>query len=674
MEVLSALLYYLTFSLFAAIGLPLTSRFIQNSGLAWGTAKLIGFILFGYFIWILSFFRILNYQNYLLLLILFFLALASGAVFLLKFSKSAPPSFKNILTIEIISLSLYLLYLLLRSFNPSANGTEHFMDMALLTGAGKTSFFPFVDSWFAGKLVNYYYYGHYLMGLVANIGKISFGLAYNFALALIFSQSIVLSGLLVFAITKLKKYAILGGFLVAVAGTLFFAGCVTHGIFSWPPKDCSFASSTRLYTPSYIINEIPSYSFTVGNLHAHLINLPFFILTLILIYLLTLNPKPNFLNLALLSLAIATNGLANPWDLIVAASVFGVFVLWKSSKRWILYGAGAILFAFLLMLPANLNFSSPVLGVGFSPAYVRAYNLYNVQYPTPILAQAGMWGLFLSSILLAFILRKKEILNNFFLVSIVLVSIGILIGIELFFIRDIYSVANPSFFRANTTFKFGYSAWVMLAIAFSVCLAVISEALERKNKYLRATIMGVLGFLAIGGGLVYPFKAVKQYYAQVGDRQLDASVWMKKSNPDDWNVVQYINDNFDKRSVIAEAVGDSYSTFSRISTFTGMIAPMGWMTHEWTWRLDVEAAKKAMPGAPIETGWGAVSAVAQDIKLLYKTANKNEAKNIIDKYGIEYIYVGELERGLYGDINEAKLLALGSVMFKSGNSALFKVK
>lgn len=667
MEFFSALLYYFIFSLFAVIGLPLINRLVKSGGLAWVAAKLIGFLLFGYVVWILSFFRILDYQNYSLLLILFLLALAIGIAVLWKF----PPRFefkKEILITEGISFFLYLAYLFLRGLNPSANGTEHFMDMALLTGAGKASFFPFVDSWYAGKLVNYYYYGHYLMGLIANLGKISFGLVYNFALALIFSQSVVLAGLLSFAVTKLKKYAVLGGFLVAIAGTLFFAGCVVNGALSWPVQDCHYASSTRLYSPSYIINEIPSYSFTVGNLHAHLINLPFFLLALTLIYLLAKSEKPNFFNLALLALVMTANGLANPWDLILAALIFGVVISGKYIRwgnKWLISGAGVILAVFILMLPTMLNFSSPVLGVGFSPAYVRAYNLSNVQYPTPALAQIGIWGLFLSGVLSAFIFRKKELLSNAFIVALAIASILVLIGIELFFIRDIYSVANPPYFRANTTFKFGYGVWVLLAIVFAYCLSILGK---------RRIVLGVLGFLAVGGGIIYPYQAIKQYYAPGTGSQLDASAWMRASSPDDWNTVRYINDNFDKRVVIAEAVGDSYSNYSRISTFTGMIAPMGWTTHEWTWRLDTDGAKNAAPGTPVETGWGTISVISNDIEILYKTDGREEAKLIIEKYGIEYVYIGKLEQERYQNVNEKKLLELGDVIFESGNSKLLKIK
>src|SRR3989344_2503676 len=296
MDFISSLQFYLIFSLFILIGLPLTTRVTTNFSLAWGIGKLIGLILFAYLVWILSYFHILDYQNNVALLSLFSFILMLGAFFLIKQYRinNYYDRFRVIIWIEVISLIVYSLYLFIRSANPSINGTEHFMDMVLLSAVGKTNYFPFIDPWYAGKFVNYYYYGHYIVSLIANIGRIPYELAYNFALGLIFTQSFVLSGLLVYVITGLKKYTLLSAFLVTISGTLFFSGCVFNGLLSTPIHTCYYPSSTRLYTPSYIINEIPSYSFTVGNLHAHLLALPFFLFNIILLYSIIDLKKPQW--------------------------------------------------------------------------------------------------------------------------------------------------------------------------------------------------------------------------------------------------------------------------------------------------------------------------------------------------------------------------------------------
>jgi uncharacterized membrane protein len=722
MEISSAILFYVTFVLFAAIGLPLTRRFISNKVLAYVAAKAAGLILFGYFIWLLGSLKILSYQNYPVILGLFVVAVGLGGYFcrdlFLSRSVDEPqlpetgkktkklkilqrrmgpqkrewPFYKKILAVEGLAILVYLLYLYLRSYNSAINGTERFMDLALLSSAGKTDFFPFIDPWFAGKTINYYYYGSYLMSLISNLGKLPYALSYTFTLGLIYSQSILFSSVLVWTITNSKKAAALVAFLVTTAGTLFYAGCAIGGYMATPEKVCSYASSTRLYTPSYIINEIPSYSFTVGDLHAHLLALPFFLFGLILFYALKDLKKPDWRLVGLIALGIATSGMINAWDAITLVSLLIVLSLIKMFKtfkeegslqskraalKWPLSAGAAVCLAILLMTPYLVNFQSPVMGIGFIPSYIALHNLKDVQYPTPLLALAGMWGVFAAAIFYMIIFRRKQLAEHLFLISMMIVCSGILLGVELFFIKDIYSVANPPYFRANTTFKFGFHAWVMLSIIFSVLVTFIYRDRTAKDHATGRVAAFFLVLVSVVGGLVYPREAIKQFYTpsiNYVNKTLDGSGWMKNNTPNDWETVKYINGNIHKRSVIAEAVGDSYTTFSRIATFTGMITPMGWKTHEWTWRFEGKNAENAAPGVTVETGWGAVAKVAEDIKTLYATADISEARRIIEQYGIEYVYIGDMERTTYfNNLEEQKFFTLGTMVFESGGSRLFKV-
>ena len=128
---------------------------------------------------------------------------------------------------------------------------------------------------------------------------------------------------------------------------------------------------------------------------------------------------------------------------------------------------------------------------------------------------------------------------------------------------------------------------------------------------------------------------------------MDNFYWFKKISESDWEAVGFINRTIPGREVIAEAVGDSYTNFSRISTFTGMITPMGWRTHEWTWRFDGRLAKKAPIGQTVETGWGVVALTSGDIDSLYRTSDIALAKKIIDKYGVDYILLTKHDKMFY---------------------------
>ncbi len=681
MEFFQALLFYGIFSLFGVFGLAILRRLSGNTVITYVAAKPAGLVVFGYAVWLLSSLGWLDYQNMLFIWLFFAVSVIAGIYFSWDFILKHR---KKILMAEGCALLVYLIYLWVRSWNPAINGTERFMDMAMLAASGKTHFFPFIDPWYAGKTVNYYYYGSYLISLISNLSGLQYTLTYNFALGLLYAQAALLSAGITFAFTGSKLISAASAFFVTTAGTVFFAVASVLGYFSGHLY--TYMSSTRLYTPSYIINEIPSYSFTVGDLHAHLLALPFFLLDLALIYILAKLKKMNWTLFVFLSLAAAVSAMINLWDAVTVYALIFIVLLFQTIKsrsaKWL--GAGILMagLTYLLIWPNIKNFHSPVLGLKFIPAYAAKYNLSNVQWPTPMLAELGMWGIFFAGLLLAFRLKRKNLRNFFFWASLAIVSFGIIAGVEFFFVEDIYGVTNPPYFRANTTFKFGYHAWTMLSLAFSAGIyALVKNNENKRYRFRRANAPAfpralgwcVLSVAALAGAF-YPYQAWKQFYLPAGRMTgLDGAEWMKTYAPEDLETIQYINKNIPERSVIAEAVGDSYSSHARISAFSGMIAPMGWKTHEWTWRFDADAAKDAKPGQALETGWGAVSTVAQGVQLLYETNNQIEAAAIIAKYGIQYVYIGNLERAAYKNLQEQKFSELGTAVFRAGNSSLYKI-
>lgn len=698
-QFLSAGLFYLVFTLFLFIGLPLTRSLFRSKLVAYVSAKFAGLILFGYFIWLLASFHILSNQNFIVITLLFFIIIATGLYLSRDFLSDGEPfnnkktvrgrsTISKILILEGVTLLAYLGYLYLRAHNAEINGTERFMDLALINAAGKTSYFPFIDPWYAGHTVNYYYYGAYLMSMLGRLSHTPLTLAYNFALALIFTQSVVLSGALATKLAGTKKAGILAAFLIVFAGTLFFAVKSIDSRFESPAQVYSYASSTRLYTPSYIINEIPSYSFTVGDLHAHLLALPFFIFNLLLMYAFAKNGLTSRLGL-LLVFGLASSGMINVWDLVTLSCLLLVIALARyyiHRKSWVqreamiktvmdlLRSMAVLAGAGLLMLPYLLHFQSPTMGLGFIPKYVELYNLKDVQWPTPWSAELGIWGVLVLGIFASLFAKRRVWKDHLFPLTLAFVGLGIVAGVELFFVREIYSVANPPFFRANTTFKFGYHAWVLFSIAFASLVMPVWPKGSTKYDWGSKLRMAIV-VLAVIGGSIYPYQAIKQFYTNTGkDLTLDGSNWMQSVYPDDRLAINYINDNLKDRVVIAEAVGDSYTIYSRIATYTGMIAPMGWTTHEWTWRFDGVEGKKAAPGKQIETGWGKVAQVKSDIEQLYTSPDPIAARQLLEKYDIHYVYIGELERLAYPGLVQAKFDQLGTIIWQRGTSNLYQIK
>ena len=138
-----AILFYGIFSALAMIGLVFTSRWIPNFKIAFISAKPLGLLILGYFIWLFSSFNILDFQNTLLLRFLFIIAAGASFWYLLKnWPKNWRNFLKDILWIELFWIILYVAYLWLRSHNAEIHGTERFMDMAFFNASALTNYFP----------------------------------------------------------------------------------------------------------------------------------------------------------------------------------------------------------------------------------------------------------------------------------------------------------------------------------------------------------------------------------------------------------------------------------------------------------------------------------------------------------------------------------------------------
>ena len=703
LEWFQAVIFYIVFSSFAFAGFFFSKKVFGNKIVAYATGKLFGLMIVGYGIWMASSFRILDYQNNWMVSGIWITAILLG-IFLNRgrFSNHGKPHnlpgttaetkspfvWKEFLLLEAITLAAYFAYLIIRNQNGAIAGGENLMDMALLSASGKTSYFPFIDPWYAGKTVNYYYYGFYLVSLLSNLAHVSYSFAYNFAIGLIYSQSFLFSGLISYFLTRSKRLALLAALLVTTFGTLFFAACPFR-IATENSNVCNYNAAAQYFNPSNISNEIPSYSFTVANLHPHLISLPFFLNALILLYAASRRPKANAFLAFLLAINLATCALINAWDSITLLSLLSVSLLMffiktikDSNKRkidfrriraWSVFAVITLFLAAILVLPAARSFNAPISGLGLAYSQVKQYNLQDVQWPTPIEAEIGIWGLFLAITLAALFIERARILSNhIFVTAITIVSVAIIIGVEFVFVKDIFSVTNPSWFRYNTVFKFGFHAWVLLSLAFAWGIKTLySHDFKSKTGLMRRGLEIVIA-IAIIGGAFYPYQA-RFFYSNSSNKGLDGSLWIKERAIGDWNAINYINSNIAGRSVIAEAVGQSYTTYGRISAFTGMIAPMGWKSHEVVWRLKKEDIAGGSQSKPEINGFNEVSKVDDDMKILYETSDIEETKKIIDEYKIQYVFIGSLEREAYKNLNEKKFRAIGTLLFSSSGSDIFKI-
>jgi uncharacterized membrane protein len=133
--------------------------------------------------------------------------------------------------------------------------------------------------------------------------------------------------------------------------------------------------------------------------------------------------------------------------------------------------------------------------------------------------------------------------------------------------------------------------------------------------------------------------------------------WLRQSNPNEYDAIRWLNENVSGRPVILEAVGDIYTSFGRISSATGLPTVLEWPRHEEQWRGSTE---------PFEGRW-------DDVEQAYNTTSVTEARTILDKYDVEYVYIGWLERETYDAAGLAKFGSFMEVAYQNEDVIMYRM-
>jgi YYY domain-containing protein len=217
---------------------------------------------------------------------------------------------------------------------------------------------------------------------------------------------------------------------------------------------------------------------------------------------------------------------------------------------------------------------------------------------------------------------KPAIKAETFVLFLVLVGIGLTLFPEYFYLRDQFGS------RMNTIFKFYFQTWMFWGIAAAFATTVLWNELK---KWRHALFM-LLWILVIGSALIYPCVMLLNKTNSFNPQQwtLDGNAYLQIYHPDELLAMNWLRTQ--PQGIIAEAVGDSYTEFARVSEQTGFPAVLGWPGHEDQWRggwyTEIDNRKK-------------------EIQNLYETSSWVDADEIIATYDIRYIYVGYLETTAY---------------------------
>ena len=206
------------------------------------------------------------------------------------------------------------------------------------------------------------------------------------------------------------------------------------------------------------------------------------------------------------------------------------------------------------------------------------------------------------------------------------VGLALTLVVEFIYLRDSFGT------RMNTVFKFYYQAWVMMALAAAFgCYCLLGR--ERPQRaagplLARGTWATVLVVLVLIG-LTYPLFGIPSKAGDFrGTATLDGMAFVENVRGDDYAAIKWLQANVPGMAYIVESTGGSYSETAWVSAFTGLPTILGWDFHEHQWRGNSTEANLRRP----------------DILQIYQNTDPQQVLNLLDKYNVQYVYLGQVER------------------------------
>lgn len=545
-------------------------------------------------------------------------------------------------TEELLFLVGFIVYALVRGYQPSILGLEKFMDFGFIKSYLSSPTLPAADMWWAGKTINYYSFGHFFASVLIRTWGVGAEIGYNIVLAFILGSSLALSFSIVVnlfgeAVGKWRRIfsGLIGAFLVVLGGN-------SHAIWSLLSKKTLagywYADATRFIENT--IHEFPAYSFVVSDLHGHVLDLPVVLAFLLFFVGWTKRSreekKEKIIDEIILGLMLGIMAMTNTWDSAIYGLLLLIYagVLLISNRRELprlIFSGGRVAIAAIVTASFWLiGFKSISDGVA---AVTTRSPLWQLLVLWSIQAAVTFWAMSVA-------LKKRG--GELLIVALGLTAIALILIPEFIFVRDIY----PGHPRANTMFKLTYQAFILMGLLFG---------------WLWGQARGFVGIIlaaAFVSLMIFPSLAFPSYFNSFRlYRGLDGFDFLTERYTDDLSVIRFLTKNRNGKNMV-EAVGDSYTEMDFVSAFSGTPTVLGWRVHEWLWRGGYEQVGKR----------------DEEVRRFYEEGSISEAREMIEKYDLGWILVGGREREKYKRLNENKINSLGEQIDFGSTSYLVKIR
>lgn len=297
---------------------------------------------------------------------------------------------------EVGFLAAFGLFLWFRGYGPHANLQEKPSDLMMLASNMQSTSMPPSDAWLAGESVNYYYLGYTIWAAFGQMIGAAPGDVYNLALTTVFAMTfIAAAGLGANILSRWYKEPVarIGGIIsalfVVVIGNPWAASQVLEDAQAqWDAWffDGIGWEATRIIIDdpeggANPISEFPSFSFILGDLHPHLMALPYTITALMFAWmLLTIRrhrDTGSFLQQHLWRIGVAGGVIGslyamNSWDfptyLMIALLALALGTVGVAVKDRTIAATVLVLSALVPWLPFHVHFEAPArsTATGFS--------------------------------------------------------------------------------------------------------------------------------------------------------------------------------------------------------------------------------------------------------------------------------------------------------------------
>src|SRR3972149_2411154 len=224
-----------------------------------------------------------------------------------------------VVAVEVVFTGALFVAAHLRSYIPEIEATEKPMEFMLLNAASRSRYYSPDDAWFAGASVSYYYFGYVIQAMVAKLAVVKTSVAFNLGLASTAALALTAAFGLGYELARLVRTVSQRGALLVGAGAIVLVGGIGNleGVvefatangavnatfldgldianldkaresgaclppdpvcINYPNEESStwwWWRATRISPAGDSITEFPFFSFLLGDLHPHVMAIPY---------------------------------------------------------------------------------------------------------------------------------------------------------------------------------------------------------------------------------------------------------------------------------------------------------------------------------------------------------------------------------------------------------------